>query len=676
MATQNPRAELAKSILSMQAQMGSGIRTPGTLSPLMGGYGQYGQGASTADILPRSPLDTGQLGPGQAIYPGMIDPRNPKTGRSMPRLYEYQPGYNLLAPPGWGKLAPFPLLRNLANVYDIARRCIEIRKQEVSAIEWDIEPRDNVAMAAGKKRIYAKKKPGLTDAYATERKKLREWFSKPDRNNGLDFSDWMKSAMEEVLVTDALAIYEHPTWGKNGNEAGGDLFALELLDGATIKPLIDYRGARPAAPHPAYQQFLFGIPRVDLLATMLDARDDPEVQAMQRGFDPQTPDEHTMAFTADQISYRPYVPRTWTKYGFSCTEQVLVNTTLALSRQAWHKGYFDDGDVPAMLIHVPDTWNLDQINRYEQQWHAMLSGDQGWKHRVRAIPGVEKAEQLKPPFHQMDFDEFLLKVTCLGYDMDPAEVGFSGSRGDSQNTLIELNQRKYRTSLRPMMRWFQNYFDDIISRRFHLPELVFRWEGLEIEDEKLETEIDLLKVKAGAMSLDQFNGKRGIEPMGIPQAATPNVYLTRDVVPLASVGVLTESPDQVAVSEGQPAGKMLPAGNAANPSTNGAGGAARANASPTRGTPARVSPAQPGTKPASTAQKVADAFAELRAFEKFLASPRTRRFVPEHLPLAVVEDAYARVEQGEAVKTVFADLRKTQEYASDAIVSEIVNSLL
>ena len=40
----------------------------------------------------------------------------------------------------------------------------------------------------------------------------------------------------------------------------GDLYGLQILDGSTIKPLIDDRGMRPMTPYPAYQQILYGFP--------------------------------------------------------------------------------------------------------------------------------------------------------------------------------------------------------------------------------------------------------------------------------------------------------------------------------------------------------------------------------------------------------------------------------
>jgi hypothetical protein len=58
--------------------------------------------------------------------------------------------------------------------------------------------------------------------------------------------------LEEMLVIDAATLY--PRYNR-----GGALYALDIIDGATIKPLIGEDGRAPESPDPAYQQILKGI---------------------------------------------------------------------------------------------------------------------------------------------------------------------------------------------------------------------------------------------------------------------------------------------------------------------------------------------------------------------------------------------------------------------------------
>jgi hypothetical protein len=59
-----------------------------------------------------------------------------------------------------------------------------------------------------------------------------------------------------MLVIDAATIY--PRYAR-----GGALYSLDIIDGATIKPLIGEDGRAPEPPDPAYQQILKGVPAAD-----------------------------------------------------------------------------------------------------------------------------------------------------------------------------------------------------------------------------------------------------------------------------------------------------------------------------------------------------------------------------------------------------------------------------
>src|SRR5260221_8212598 len=95
---------------------------------------------------------------------------------------------------------------------------------------------------------------------------------------------------------------------------GGDPLDLWVLDGSTIKPLLDESGGRPEAPAPAYQQILYGFPRGEYTPQTFARDDGTKV----------TPG----AIQAGQLIYRRRVERTWTPYGFSSTEQALMDGLL------------------------------------------------------------------------------------------------------------------------------------------------------------------------------------------------------------------------------------------------------------------------------------------------------------------------------------------------------------
>ncbi|MHB8573557.1 MAG: phage portal protein [Candidatus Dormibacteria bacterium] len=427
-----------------------------------------------------------QFGPASpaAVFP--LDPA--RQGIVIPRRDQYLVGYNLPSAPGATKLIDFRALEQLANIYDVLRRCIEIRKQEIGSMRWEVVARDPKKKLDGDSQV----------------DEITAFLRQPDPIRGLTMHGWLKMALEEVFVKDALSIYPHPTWGKGKGPAGSDLFALEILDGKTIKPLVDIRGARPMPPSPAYQQFLYGVPRTEMAADVSQELGGPPLG---------DPEAQIGRFTSHQLYYQVYNPRANTLYGFSNVEQIILNVNLALKRQQYWTAYFTEGTVPAGLLHVPEEWNPAEIREYETTWNELLSSDMGWKHRVRAVPGANAFSQLREQHFDVAFDEWLTRITCVGMDVTPDELGLSpkgglggAGWGEQQENIL------YRKSLQPLTEWFENFFDQILLTWFNRPDLRFTFVFGEVEDEVKKAQVDQILISVGVKTQDEARTERGLDP--------------------------------------------------------------------------------------------------------------------------------------------------------------------
>ncbi len=193
---------------------------------------QYG----IVNPLPRSPYSASvPFGPGLPIPAAAINPVNPTTGRPEPRRYEYQVAQNINITET--RLVPFKTLRAAADQIDILRRCIEVIKNKMSGLDFDIvmgtDASEKIATEAGGDHVRAMAK--AREKYTDEINRLRTFWEVPDKANGYTWADWLNIALEDILVIDAWAIYPQAT-------VGGDLFGFQILDGSTIKPLIDELG--------------------------------------------------------------------------------------------------------------------------------------------------------------------------------------------------------------------------------------------------------------------------------------------------------------------------------------------------------------------------------------------------------------------------------------------------
>ena len=308
----------------------------GGVSPLLAQYQQWtiGQGGSPYDPLPRDAAQflLGQFGPLSPIQPMPIDEPGPGGSRPDPRRFQYPVGWNMphSAPGSEGlKLTDFPTLRTYADLYSVARTCIQVRKNEIRGLEWDIHPTKEA-----EKKMRGDHK--AHKEFSERRDKAIKFFKRPDPDY-VDFSSWIDAMLEDVFVVDALSLFLHPTRMAGKGLFGSSLAALELIDGTTIRPLLNLQGGKPLPPSPAYQQYLQGIPRVDLM-TLLSGDDVKEMDAPVK------------EYRGDQLMYLPYTSRSWTPYGFPPIERSVVPVLTGLRKQQYQLDYFDEGTLPGAYV--------------------------------------------------------------------------------------------------------------------------------------------------------------------------------------------------------------------------------------------------------------------------------------------------------------------------------------
>lgn len=475
--------------------------------------------------LPRDPSwGFAPFGPGQPLYPAPLDRTRPDTGRAAPRFYEYPVSWNLTGTAN--RLTSWELLRAAADGVSLFRRCIEIRKDHMLGLDWDIvigqsaieaaqaqEGRNGAGRAALEDRLRQEMGPEI-DRAAT-------FLAMPDRGNGYEFAQWLSMLLEEVFVLDAAAIYPRRTYG-------GDLFAFEALDGTTIKPLLDERGGRPLPPYPAYQQILYGFPRGEFTA---DVRDEKGTEVIPG------------AYASDELIYSRRVVRTWTPYGYSAVEQALDDGDLYMKRHIWMKGEYTEGTSVAGLYKIDPAagtgmWSPEQILTYERQFNDAYSGDLAARQGARFLPpGVEPvldanglsamAERYKP-----EYDLHLIKLLASHFDTTLPELGFTEAKGLGSEGYHEGQADvQHRKGTLPTLRWLQQLLTTISRKHLGMPaELEFRFLGLEDEDEAAADQVAQNRIQWGRMTLNEDRDRLGLPRYPFAEADMPMVMTTRGVI--------------------------------------------------------------------------------------------------------------------------------------------------
>lgn len=494
------------------AQPGGQVRSSEQIAALVAQQMTVG---GLAQPLPRDQFPYA-FGPGMPLTPAPLDPTRPTTGRAEPRLWEYPVSWNL---PGvtTGRTVPWRILRQAAEI-PLIRDCIRIRKAEVAGLEWDFSLSRRAVERAQRDQPGASRldvESGLRQKLAGEIDRAVSFWTAPDKGNGYTFTEWISQALEEHLVLDALAIYPRRT-------LGGDLYALEVLDGSTVKPLLDHRGGRPMPPEAAYQQIIHGFPRGEYTADTSDTNGQTVV---------------TDGYTADQLIYIRREVRTHTPYGLSPVESALIDIDLWQKRVGWLRSEYTDGMAPSgwlrWLSESSNTWTPQQIAEYERELNDHYAGNTALRRRYRVLPpglipdesNASEAERYKP-----EFDLFVIKLVAAHFDITAHELGHAETKGIGGAGHAEgqdrLGERKGRG---PALKWIASLISDM--SRAHLgtpPELEFRWLGL--DDETEDAEQTRADVASGLLTLNEGRDEIGRPRYAFPEADRAAIMSTAGTV--------------------------------------------------------------------------------------------------------------------------------------------------
>jgi HK97 family phage portal protein len=417
-----------------------------TVSPLTYSWGAPATVWGGQQALARVDLAfdrTGLFSPGEPLVP---------ADRERLRTWQFPVGYNLVYTPRSWEDVGFEELRALSTYYLVAA-AIETRKDQIEKFEWSITSRDpDSPRNDAARRIAA----------------LTEFWRHPDGET--EFATWLRTALHDVLTIDA------PAFEVRRNR-GGDIIGLDVVDGATIKVLVDDTGRRPRPPAPAYEQVIHGRP--------------------------------WRLLTTDELLYAPRNIRSNHAYGFGPVEQILLYINIGLRRALTQLHYYTAGNVPEGLICAPEGWNAEQIAHFQEWFDSILSGNLAERSKIVWAPGGAKYQAFKSSPIERDFEEWLARVVCYVFSLPPTALVNQVNRATGETmqeaALSEGNQ--------PLMAWTKRLADRVIQRHMGHDDLEFAWQTVDPLDPEDQAMMLVSLVKEGIITRNEARSERGMDPV-------------------------------------------------------------------------------------------------------------------------------------------------------------------
>lgn len=391
------------------------------------------------------------------------------------RAFDFPMAANLLTDTRPQEPVGYATLRAFADSYDILRLVIETRKDQMERLRWVIQPRDN--------------KEKMTPQRRNKIKALSKFFLKPDGEHS--WNDWLRMILEDLFVVDAVTLHRRRT-------RGGQLVALDQIDGATMRRVLDDWGRTPEDPNDtAYQQILHGM---------------------------------RLNYRRDEVYFRPRNLRVHKIYGFSPVQQIMMTINIALRRQVFQLNFFTEGNMPPALIGVPETWTPDQIRIFQEWFDNIMTGNLAERRRARFVPNAVGKTYI--PTQETELfgmaEEWLARVVCFTFSLSPLPFIKMTSRQGA-----DAGQRESEaTGLAPVKSWVKYLIDDVLSEDFGEADLEFVWKNDDELDAKKRQEITSGNLRDGLITVNEGRVDQGREPYDDPIYDKPMFITSNGLAPL------------------------------------------------------------------------------------------------------------------------------------------------
>lgn len=219
-------------------------------------------------------------------------------------------------------------------------------------------------------------------------------------------------------------------------------------------------------------------------------------------------------------------------YGRSELEDMIQVVTSVLNADSYNSNFFRVGSAPKGILKFSGNVNQNTLDDFRTQWISQVAGVAN-SHKIPLI-NADKIDFINThiPNKDMEFSkyhEFLIKITCALYKIDPSEVGFNmsgtsngqnGLGGDATQEKLTFSRDK---GLKPLLKkiqfWINKYIIWPLDKEYE-----FRFVGIEGEDEQTDLDRDVTML-TNFMTLNEIRAKRNLEPLEGGDLPLNPVYL-------------------------------------------------------------------------------------------------------------------------------------------------------
>ena len=243
-------------------------------------------------------------------------------------------------------------------------------------------------------------------------------------------------------------------------------------------------------------------------------------------------------FSPDDIAWCIMNPRSDLRsntFGFSAVEQLTTIITAWLFGFEYNTRFFTQGSAIKGLLNIKGAIPDRQLKAFRRLWYSMVSGvNNAWRTPILNSEDVQFLN-MHSTNREMEFSnwmDFLQKITCAVFGMDPMEINFiygntgskSGGLNQSRPRESELAESKDK-GLVPLMEHIEDMINSHIIWEMN-PDFEFKFVGLNAKEESKQREAWDQESKSYKM-VDEVRAEQDLPPMpdGSGQIIRDSVWL-------------------------------------------------------------------------------------------------------------------------------------------------------
>lgn len=220
-------------------------------------------------------------------------------------------------------------------------------------------------------------------------------------------------------------------------------------------------------------------------------------------------------------------------YGISELEELIQVITAILWSDEYNRKFFSQGSAPKGILRIDSSVSPGRLQEFKQQWQAMVSGVyNAWKTPILEA-GKMDFVNLQTNNRDMEYGkwiEYLVKLACSIYSINPDEVNFPVSGGSGASTVFESNnesrlQHSKDKGLYPLLKFYQARLNKFVIDRID-PEYKLEFVGYDAMSRQEEMDL-LVKKVTNIMTLDEAREEIGLPALnreGISDQVMSGVY--------------------------------------------------------------------------------------------------------------------------------------------------------